>query len=128
MALKKCSECGKEISTEAKDCPHCGKPQRKKTRWGLLISIGLILLVLFMWVASMQPPTTQSMPVIGSDPKIATDAQIYREFEICMNEAKKTVGDNKLEGQAIAARCMMGLKKYGDMRAKKVFNLYFDLK
>jgi hypothetical protein len=56
-----------------------------------------------------------------------TDAQIYREFEICMNKAKKIVDDNKLEGRAIAANCMMQLKKYGDKRAKKAFNTYFYL-
>jgi uncharacterized membrane protein YvbJ len=26
MALIKCSECGKEISDKAKECPHCGNP------------------------------------------------------------------------------------------------------
>lgn len=26
MALIKCSECGKEISSEAEACPSCGKP------------------------------------------------------------------------------------------------------
>jgi predicted nucleic acid-binding Zn ribbon protein len=25
MALTQCVQCGKEISTEAKTCPHCGK-------------------------------------------------------------------------------------------------------
>ncbi|MGN6831098.1 zinc-ribbon domain-containing protein [Paucibacter sp. M5-1] len=32
MALGKCRECGKEVSSEAKACPHCGvaKPIRKK--------------------------------------------------------------------------------------------------
>lgn len=29
MALIKCPECGKEISSEAKFCPGCGKPQTK---------------------------------------------------------------------------------------------------
>lgn len=27
MALTKCRECGKEISTEAASCPHCGAPK-----------------------------------------------------------------------------------------------------
>ncbi|OIQ78754.1 hypothetical protein GALL_395360 [mine drainage metagenome] len=27
MALTKCRECGKEISTEATSCPHCGAPK-----------------------------------------------------------------------------------------------------
>lgn len=26
MALIKCEECGKEISSQAEFCPHCGKP------------------------------------------------------------------------------------------------------
>jgi predicted RNA-binding Zn-ribbon protein involved in translation (DUF1610 family) len=26
MALIKCSDCGKEISTSAESCPNCGKP------------------------------------------------------------------------------------------------------
>jgi len=27
VAIIKCTECGKEISSEALDCPGCGKPQ-----------------------------------------------------------------------------------------------------
>jgi uncharacterized membrane protein YvbJ len=26
MALIKCKECGKEVSSEAKNCPNCGYP------------------------------------------------------------------------------------------------------
>ena len=29
MALIKCKECGKEISKDAKICPHCGKKLNK---------------------------------------------------------------------------------------------------
>jgi zinc-ribbon domain len=31
MALIKCSECGKRISSEATSCPHCGAPARPQT-------------------------------------------------------------------------------------------------
>jgi hypothetical protein len=31
MALVKCKECGKEISSVATACPHCGKPAAKQT-------------------------------------------------------------------------------------------------
>jgi len=27
MAIIKCEECGKEVSTKAASCPHCGAPQ-----------------------------------------------------------------------------------------------------
>ena len=37
MALINCKECGKEISTEAKSCPHCGyKP--KKSVWPVIVA------------------------------------------------------------------------------------------
>ena len=32
MALKKCKECGGEVSSDAKTCPHCGATQNK-TNW-----------------------------------------------------------------------------------------------
>jgi hypothetical protein len=64
----------------------------------------------------------------GLDPATATDAQIYREFEVCMNRSKKIIGDDKMKGRQIAAKCMIDLQKYGDERAKKAFAYYFDLK
>jgi hypothetical protein len=36
MALKPCKECGQQISTEAKTCPHCGKRDPAGTRIGCL--------------------------------------------------------------------------------------------
>ena len=30
MALIQCSECGKQISSNAESCPHCGNPIQKK--------------------------------------------------------------------------------------------------
>ena len=34
MAMSKCRECGKAVSTLAKTCPHCGvpKPVKKKNK------------------------------------------------------------------------------------------------
>lgn len=32
MAMKKCKECGKEISKDAKVCPNCGKKQGSKLK------------------------------------------------------------------------------------------------
>ncbi len=31
MALKKCKECGKEVSTKAESCPNCGAVLKRKT-------------------------------------------------------------------------------------------------
>lgn len=42
MALRKCKECGREISTRAKECPGCGAPQPKGT--SVLAVLGFLLI------------------------------------------------------------------------------------
>lgn len=49
MALIICKDCKNEISTSAKECPHCGRPL-KKSRLGCLVFTGLALLFLFFFV------------------------------------------------------------------------------
>lgn len=53
MALKKCKECGAEISSSAKKCPHCGKKQKSSSA----IIIGIIILVI--GIAMVGTDTTQ---------------------------------------------------------------------
>jgi len=57
MALKKCKECGKEISTDAGKCPNCGKPQTKSSTWGCLI-----IIVIFFFAAVIIPTLIKSSP------------------------------------------------------------------
>lgn len=50
MALKKCYECGKEISTSVQTCPHCGARQHKqikRTRMstGCLVFIAITIII-----------------------------------------------------------------------------------
>lgn len=43
MAIKKCHDCGKELSTSAKACPHCGAPQARRTSlvtWVVVAVVG----------------------------------------------------------------------------------------
>jgi hypothetical protein len=50
MALKKCKECGEEISKKAKECPKCGSPQKKRTSfltWFITIFLALFLYAYF---------------------------------------------------------------------------------
>jgi hypothetical protein len=46
MAMKKCKECGNEVSTKAESCPKCGAVLKKKT--GCLGYIGVGILILFV--------------------------------------------------------------------------------
>lgn len=46
MALRPCKECGQQISSDAKTCPHCGKKVPSSTAAiGCLIVIGLFVLL-----------------------------------------------------------------------------------
>jgi hypothetical protein len=49
MALIKCKECGSEISSKAKACPHCGAPTKKEgiqpgCLGRILILVGILVL------------------------------------------------------------------------------------
>ena len=48
MALRKCRECGHDVSTEAKNCPNCGAPPVRKT--STLAIVILVLLIVFVGI------------------------------------------------------------------------------
>ena len=71
MALIKCTECGQDISTDAKACPHCGKPNKpiapiinqqypKKDTWKAITGfaiLGLVFVGLYFWTDGGIPPS-----------------------------------------------------------------------
>lgn len=56
MAMKKCKECGEEISTKAKACPKCGAVAPKKT--SLFTWIILIFIIFIVYAVSQTPSTS----------------------------------------------------------------------
>jgi hypothetical protein len=72
MALKKCKECGEEISTEAGKCPKCGAPQTKRSTIGCLAAIIIIILIAIIGnnLPSSNPTATKTSENI-STPKAA---------------------------------------------------------
>ena len=45
MAIAKCRECGKEVSTEAKVCPHCGVAKPAPGAGGQSVGVAVIILI-----------------------------------------------------------------------------------
>ena len=66
MALINCSECGKEVSTEAEACPHCGAKQPREFVWlklvALIVIVPIALLVIIGLVIPEQSKESK-MPV-----------------------------------------------------------------
>lgn len=55
MALIQCSECGKEYSTDAKACPHCGK--RRTSLITKIIGVFIILVAISAVIGSIKSNT-----------------------------------------------------------------------
>lgn len=60
MAIIKCKECGADISSEARTCPHCGCPSKKEAEYQKYadtnsripgIIIGIIILIIGLCLA-----------------------------------------------------------------------------
>ena len=47
MSLKKCTDCGKDMSSGARKCPHCGKTYTTPTSIIIAVIVGLVLFALF---------------------------------------------------------------------------------
>ncbi len=80
MALKKCKDCGQEISKKAKACPKCGAPQGPK-QYSLGKLIILILFGMFMYALFTSDHTTTSRsnaPVTKAPSKPPLEIQSWK--------------------------------------------------
>jgi hypothetical protein len=121
---KKCSYCAMMIPKEAKICPYCRK---KMPLSGMTVLVTIIIAtVIIVWSMLSGTHTTPRTPPVDSDPASATHEQIYRQYEICMNEANKTLVDDKIKGQNEVVMCFAQLQKYGEKETKAIFKEYMD--
>ncbi|MEN6375571.1 MAG: zinc-ribbon domain-containing protein [Smithella sp.] len=51
MALKKCKDCGKEVSDQAGKCPHCGAPVQAGGVYAMAILIAFFFVLIMIGVA-----------------------------------------------------------------------------
>ena len=63
MALIKCKECTKEISSDAKECPHCGKKVKKGMSCLMMIGVVMALFVFFAMVRACDTGSSSSSDV-----------------------------------------------------------------
>lgn len=87
MALIKCGECGKDFSTDAKACPHCGaKPPYRPSLAFVLIAGLLVVFGIKASIESSRPPP-QAAPKTAE--QIAHDEAEERRYLVVAVTAKK---------------------------------------
>lgn len=94
MAMKKCKECGEEISSSAKKCPKCGKEQRNFFMQHPVFYTIIILIALGMFVGNNENKTTTLTGQNSNE--IATANISNKNVQTISNEnkvQKYTLGD-----------------------------------
>lgn len=107
MALVKCRECQKEISSEAKTCPHCGAAKKKKpgflrnTLYGIVIVIGVLFIIGTMSDPKERASTsasanasTPSAPAVPAFAFETTPAQLAAAYD-----ENTVAADNQYKGK-----------------------------
>ncbi len=89
MALKKCKECGKEISSKAESCPNCGVVLKKKTGFLTYVVAVFFILILLGVIGSLMNEsltTPSSKPKAGFKmPSIGTQIVTFNEYKRIQN-------------------------------------------
>jgi RNA polymerase subunit RPABC4/transcription elongation factor Spt4 len=104
MALKPCKECGKEISTEAKVCPNCGKkdPTSQPVPKWLWIALGVLVLIVAVNLGG--PKSTPEPP--------KTAAELAREDSAnAANLKQQKINDQLFVARTICQTAAMQLLK-----------------
>jgi hypothetical protein len=93
MAIIVCKDCGKEFSTDARRCPHCGaKKPRAKSRLGVLLLIFFGLFVLAgVLNDNRSPSTTSNSP--RSDARTSKAAWEYASVAVAEKNLKYALKD-----------------------------------
>jgi hypothetical protein len=90
MALVKCHECNKEISSEAVACPHCGAKPKKGMGRGSILVIGLftIFVAKFAWDSAEREIHPVAVAPVKSEAQKKADAEKESQFQLAMGAGR----------------------------------------
>lgn len=112
MALKKCPECGNEISKKAQQCPKCGAPGKRRTsRFTWLVTI--LVVVGFIGVFSADDQPTRSSSDAPESPEPVQDSAAETESSECQAGDLQCNGDKYIyDAESACAPKIEALAKY----------------
>ncbi len=109
MALQKCKECNKEVSSKAKNCPHCGVPVAGGT-WS--VSKWLFFLIALSFVISFafsSTPKSDKKKAITKEDDIAQAHEFIGSLPLPCRSSVITIEDN--DAVSIHIKCEKGNDK-----------------
>lgn len=95
MAMVKCTECDRDISSDANSCPSCGKKPKKSVGLGGYIVAGLVLIIIFNLIGKKDDPPTPA------DPLTPERLTVQREGEIQSARIKNTIRTERIVKDAL---------------------------
>ena len=116
MAMTTCKECGKQVSTEAKACPHCGAeaPAKKKAKGGIgkwllvVFAIGVVVAVLPKQdkakASASAPQRTQAAPVPDTPKKVEVAATEEKKADEVTDKQRAALAALKAQSEALDQR------------------------
>lgn len=125
MALVKCRECGKEMSSQAKACPHCGAPRPKGTSSSTIIFGAFLVLVVGSCIFSGDRPTgTSTSTSTPKPPPSAADLAKEKEFRTVVAGLRwiKESMKNPKSFELVSARMIDGKALCIEYRGTNSFN------
>ena len=115
MAMKKCKECGNEVSTKAESCPKCGAVLKKKTGCLTYLVTGFLVLIILGVIGSLmneQTTKSSSKPEAGFKmPSIGKQIVTFDEYQRIENgmSYKQVVGIIGAEGEEMSRNKIDGV-------------------
>jgi hypothetical protein len=120
MALKKCKECKKEVSSSAKTCPHCGISNPTTTAGEMVI--GFLFVVGMTWAAIHyfgSSSSSDDKAPAAEAPKKVSDAECQKDIQ-CWMERKLP------EASYPCQKAVEKLAKYSAKWTDSTFEFKFD--
>ena len=122
MAMTKCKECKKDVSTNAKTCPHCGvsDPAMGAKEFAIgLLTAAAIGFGIYLYFTSGSEPATEQDDKIAAAEKAATDAR-------CRTDLNCWAEKHLAEASYPCQRAVEALAKYSSKWTDKTLEMKFD--
>ncbi len=120
MAIKKCKECGKEVSSQAKQCPHCGAPQSKSVGLGGIILVLFVGYIIFVVAGGGGSGSSSSGTTAGSSAAYAPPPPASPPLELQSFRCEKEHGYVFVRGEVknVSSEKLKNVVAVGEFRTK----------